>query len=86
MERFGVQESSYAASAWAATGGPFWELINFSDCEGVLGPATSAKLAGDFATWQEKADQHPDEAFRVLYARWRKACEMAADGGALVFH
>jgi|APSaa5957512622_1039677.scaffolds.fasta_scaffold71491_2 hypothetical protein len=28
--------------------GPFWELLNFSDCEGFIGPKTSAKLAGDF--------------------------------------
>src|SRR5437763_1488505 len=46
----------HSAGAWATTGGPFWELINFSDCEGVIGPKTSAKLAQDFAEYQVKAD------------------------------
>lgn len=66
--------------------GPFVELINFSDCEGVIGAAVSAKLARDFAEYQAKADQHPDEWFRDRYAMWRKAFEMAADNGAVAFH
>jgi len=65
------------------TPGPFVELINFSDCEGVIGAAVSAKLAKDFA-------DHQDEAgsagwFAGLYTLWRKAFEMAADGGAVDF-
>jgi hypothetical protein len=66
--------------------GPFVELINFSDCEGVIGPKTSAKLAADFKAFQEKADAHPDDWFREKYADWRKAFEMAADNGAVSFH
>jgi hypothetical protein len=66
--------------------GPFVELINFSDCEGVIGPETSAKLAQDFAAFQEKADAHPDDWFRDRYALWRKAFEMASDNGAVAFH
>lgn len=27
---------------------PFFELIHFSDCEGVIGPKTSLKLYNDF--------------------------------------
>ncbi len=70
-------------------GMPFFELVWFSDCEGTLGTATCAKLAKDFAAFQEKADQVSfDDAvwFQDLYAKWRKACEMAADGGAISFH
>ena len=52
-----------ADDAWERTDGPFWELINFSDCEGVIGPKTSAKLAGDFAAFQEKADAHHGQWF-----------------------
>lgn len=66
--------------------GPFAELINFADNEGVIGPIVSAKLAKDFADWQEKADQHPDEWFGVQYANWRKSFEMASDNGAVDFH
>lgn len=77
---------SYAASAWRATGGPFWELINFSDCEGVIGPIACQKLAKDFADHQELADAVDDERFRELYADWRQAFEIASDGGAVEFH
>ncbi len=76
----------HAAGAWEAAHGPFWELINFSDCEGVIGPKTSAKLAQDFAEHQGKADTHPDEWFRELYATWRRAFELASDDGAVAFH
>jgi hypothetical protein len=67
-------------------GKPFVELISFSDCEGVIGPAVSAKLAGDFAAFQAKADAHEDEWFRSKYADWRAAFEAAAKGGAVDFH
>jgi hypothetical protein len=79
-------EELHAAGAWEATEGPFWELINFSDCEGTIGPKTSAKLAKDFADHQAKADAHPDEWFRDRYAMWRRAFEMASDDGAVGFH
>ena len=34
---------------------PFVELINFSDCEGVIGPKVAAKLAKDFADYEDRA-------------------------------
>lgn len=74
-----------AQSAWEADSGPCWELINFSDCEGVIGPITSKKLAEDFAKYQSVADAHHDERFKHLYSQWRKVFEMAADGGCVVF-
>jgi hypothetical protein len=79
-------EDLYAAGAWAATEGPFWELINFSDCEGFIGPKTSAKLAADFAAFQDKADAHPEQWFRDRYAKWRAAFELASNDGAVAFH
>jgi hypothetical protein len=72
--------------------GPFVELVNFSDCEGAIGPKTSAKLAKDFADWQERADAYSvtieeDGAwFASQYALWRKAFEMAAGEGVVDFH
>lgn len=89
--------SSHAAGAWEADGGPFWELINFSDCEGCIGSAVAKKLAADFAEYQELAEElHGSESdiyglggqsyFMEKYNEWRKACEMAANNGAISFH
>lgn len=74
-----------AARVWDGATGPFCELIHFSDCEGTIGTAVSAKLAKDFAEFQAAADAHADEKFRRLYAEWRRAFEVAADGGAVQF-
>lgn len=70
---------------WPKVKGPFWELICFSDCEGVIGPKTSAKLAKDFADYQKKADDHKDDYFRERYNDWRKAFEMASQNGMVDF-
>lgn len=40
----------------------FEKLINFSDCEGTIGPDTSALLAYDFVYYQNQA-----EAFAVKF-------------------
>lgn len=75
--------------AWLADGGPFWEIINFSDCEGVIGAKVAAKLANDFADFQVAADaciaQWGPRKFSEIYNRLRAGVEMAADGGALKF-
>jgi hypothetical protein len=76
---------SHTASAWAATEGPFWELINFADNEGVIGGKVCAKLAKDFAEYQAKADAHPDHFFREGYNGMRRAFEAAAETGAVDF-
>lgn len=76
---------SHAASAWAAQSGPFWELINFADNEGVIGGEVCAKLAKDFAEYQSMADAHPDQFFRDGYNGMRRAFEAAADTGAVDF-
>lgn len=76
-----------APAVWAMPeDGPFVELIHFSDCEGVIGPDVSCKLAADFARYQTIADTHRDAYFREKYAAWRKAFEMASDNGCVCFH
>ena len=65
---------------------PFFELIHFSDCEGIIGTDACKRLAEDFATWQEKADAINDDWFQSKYALWRKAFEWASDGGFVRFH
>lgn len=78
-----------ARSVWddGKTEGPFLELINFSDCEGVIGPQVAAKLAKDFADNESAILKGDHEVWFVkLYREWRKAFEMAADGGCVDFH
>lgn len=70
---------------------PFVEMINFSDCEGTIGSGVSAKLAADFATWQDRAERHvPANGatawFLGKYNEWRAAYELAANGGCVRFH
>jgi hypothetical protein len=77
---------SACVPCWNGAQGPFAELINFSDCEGVIGATVSAKLAADFAEHQAKAEAHPDDRFRDRYALWRRAFEKAADRGCVDFH
>lgn len=81
------ERRQYVQSAWDATSGPFWELLNFSDCEGTLGPVVSRKLAKDFADFQARADAlAQNEWYREQYECWRAAFEVAAEhGGAVVF-
>ena len=69
---------------------PFVELINFSDCEGVIGPKVAAKLAKDFADYEDRASafaaKFKDDFFLALYREWRRAFEWAADGGMVHFN
>jgi hypothetical protein len=66
--------------------GPFAELICFSDCEGVIGPEVSKKLAKDFADWEDRARKSGDEYFFSKYQEWKRAFEMASQNGAVDFH
>jgi hypothetical protein len=84
-----------ASTVWgnreAYRGKPFYELIDFSDCEGVIGTDTAKKLAADFAACQDAARRHAatiedGEYWLRKYGEWRKAFEIAADGGFVEFH
>jgi hypothetical protein len=68
--------------------GPFVELINFADNEGIIGPVVAAKLAKDFTEHQERANAYARLAPRWCesYTNWRRAFEIAADAGAIRFH
>ena len=74
-----------ANDAWSQTSGPFWELINFSDCEGTIAGDVTRKLLADFVSHQEKADAIGGY-FAETYADFRRAFALAADGGAVDFH
>ena len=67
---------------------PFVELLNFSDCEGFIGPKTSAKLYLDFLEWDEKAkvsDPFKGGYFYETYQEWTEAFKVASDGGCVIF-
>lgn len=86
MMALGVMPRTVWKDEKTYAGNPFFELINFSDCEGVIGTDVSRKLAQDFAAFQARANKHEDEWFSQKYADWRKAFEMASDGGLVNFH
>ena len=87
VNSFGQKEQAHAAACWEGATGPFSELINFADNEGVIGPVVAAKLAQDFADFEERAAAVGDgDYFYSGYQDMKRGCEMAADGGALDFH
>ena len=65
---------------------PFVELINFSDCDGFIGPKTSAKLAKDFAENRSRIPVDTDRWFVDKYEQWARAFALAANGGVVDFH
>lgn len=86
-DEFGVTKKSHAAYVWATPDdGPFMEIINFSDCEGIIGTAVSRKLAKDFSDFQSQADEHHCDHFKRKYSEWRQAFEFASDNGLVEFH
>jgi len=86
-----------AENCWlnGSAGGPFRELIDFADNEGVIGALVAAKLAKAFEHWLPKAESTTDAAHNYphcpsydldKYREWMKACQMAADNCAISFH
>lgn len=65
---------------------PFYELINYSDCEGVIGTMCSTKLAKDFNDYEEQACLHFDQYSLTKYYEWKKMFELASNNGAVQFH
>lgn len=79
------QKLSYWAGAHRVESGPLMELMRFSDCEGVIGPRVSAKLADDFRGLDGKAKAILDADHYLFYTEWRQAFETAGEGGAVIF-
>ena len=72
-------------------GKPFYELINFSDCEGAIGPEVCAKLAADFQRERAvrdalEAKDLPGDWYVQKFDDWQRAFELAADTGLVQFH
>jgi len=65
---------------------PFYELIDFSDCEGTIGSLAAKELLGDFVKYADEAKAHDDaRGFLEKYQRWHEACYLAADDGMIRF-
>lgn len=71
-----------------ANSGPFYELINFSDCEGTISHQVCQKLYDDFIKFKDIAMQddklHP--YYQQVYNDFITALELAKNNGALSFH
>lgn len=70
---------------------PFVDLINFSDCEGAIGPVTSARLFKDFEKYLDKAKalkkEGPYDYFLDTYVSFMDAFRVAAtENGVVTFH
>lgn len=66
---------------------PFFELLQFADNEGTIGPLAAADLARDFAEGREQWDAALDvsEWDRRKYDEWAEAFEAAANDGLVRF-
>lgn len=68
--------------------GPFYALIDFSDCEGVIGPQTSNRLAQSFDVWLDRAREFgakDGRSFMETYEDFRRAFRAAARTGCVEF-
>lgn len=73
-------------------GKPFYELIDFSDCEGYIGHIFCKKLAKDFEEHYEKAKEffnNPSDltGYNIgKYEQFMKAFQIASENGIVNFH
>jgi len=85
-----------AADVWeksdAGKDGPFYDLIHFSDCEGVIGPQTCDRLAQSFDVWRDRAQEYGEKIegrggrdFLATYEEFRTAFKAAARHGCVEF-
>lgn len=66
-------------------GQPFVPLIQFSDCDGEIGPKTSALLARDFAEQREKVAANMEDYDQRTYGLFGEAFAAVADNGFVLF-
>jgi len=70
---------------------PFFELVNFSDCDGCIGPVASRALLEDFAEHRDAYRAARDDvgerySFSYFYDEFIEGLRLAADNGVLNFH
>lgn len=68
-------------------GDPFYEVLIFSDCEGVINSTISAKLHVDFVRFYAKAKASPHaQCYILAYESMMRAFQIASINGAVSFH
>ena len=67
---------------------PFAELVNFSDCDGDIGPMVSRKLAADFERHRDEFYAYTDDEYdRQRYEHFAAAFKVAGEqNGCVSFH
>lgn len=83
----GMDLSAVWADPDAFRGRPLFELLNFADNEGVIGPAAAADLLADFREHRDviPSDEIEFPGITPLPDRWIQGLELAADGGLVRF-
>jgi hypothetical protein len=85
-------EEFWRSDAGKYEGTPFFELINFSDCEGTISPEACVKLAKDFAEHAHKASavrmrgNYENDYFAQRYRLWQRMFEWVGEHGCVRFH
>lgn len=64
---------------------PFFELINFANNVGTIGPVAAAALADDFDADRDRLLAQLDQRDQQAYENWRTAFQLAANTGMVVF-
>ena len=68
-------------------GDSFYEVLIFSDCEGVINSTISAKLHVDFVRFHAKAKAFPKAEYHIsTYESMMRAFQVASVNGAVSFH
>lgn len=76
----------HSRAAWLAEGGDFWELINFTDCDGIIGSKVSKKLFLDFSNNRNIENAKAlGSGFFQTYMLFKDAFSEALNNGAVVF-
>ena len=83
-EMLGASPQEVWENADQYKGKPFYELIDFSDCDGTIGTKTSEKLYNDFKDNITKASEIDDRDFIMQYQQWMHAFDIAKDDGFVV--
>ena len=92
---FGVSSENIWLNSESYKGRPFYELIEFSDCDGIIGPDVSEKLYQDFETHRSNMVKYcldnfinDDDSYEYtmnLYDNFTKAFKIAKEHGAVQF-
>lgn len=80
----GTIRETHCTKCWEGEPGPFAEQINFSDCEGTIGPVVCTKLAKDYNDFADKAELE-DEWFLKNYKLFQFIFNEVAGNGLVSF-